>query len=105
MQIDRSHGGVICAVERPIDALKIAEAFFLGRHVTEMTDFLSRIATAERNFIADAHDVARRDLHDGVLQSLAALRMRLLLLAKSKNVVKTPVELEIRKTVDIVTRE
>ncbi len=45
-----------------------------------MTDFLSRIATAERNFIADAHDVARRDLHDGVLQSLAALRMRLLLL-------------------------
>jgi signal transduction histidine kinase len=105
MQIDRSHGGVICAVERPIDALKIAEAFFLGRHVTEMTDFLSRIATAERNFIADAHDVARRDLHDGVLQSLAALRMRLLLLAKSKNVVKTPVELEIRKTVDIVTLE
>jgi signal transduction histidine kinase len=105
MQIDRSHGGVICAVERPIDAVKIAEAFFLGRHVREMTDFLSRIATAERNFIADAHDVARRDLHDGVLQSLAALRMRLLLLAKRKDVVKTPVELEIRKTVDIVTLE
>jgi signal transduction histidine kinase len=105
MQIDRSRGGVICAVERPIDAVKIAEAFHLGRHVAEMTDFLSRIATAERNFIADAHDVARRDLHDGVLQSLAALRMRLLLLAKRKDVVKSPVELEIRKTVDIVTLE
>lgn len=105
MQIDRSRGGVICAVERPVDAVKIAETFHIGRHVAEMTDFLSRIATAERNFIADAHDVARRDLHDGVLQSLAALRMRLLLLAKRKDVLKSPVELEIRKTVDIVTLE
>jgi signal transduction histidine kinase len=105
MQIDRSRGGVICAMERPIDAVKIAEGFHIGRHITEMTDFLSRIATAERNFIADAHDVARRDLHDGVLQSLAALRMRLLLLAKRKDVANAPVELEIRKTVDIVTLE
>jgi signal transduction histidine kinase len=105
MQVDRSRGGVICAIDRPVDAVKIAEGFHIGRHVIEMTDFLSRIATAERNFIADAHDVARRDLHDGVLQSLAALRMRLLLLAKRKDVAKSPVELEIRKTVDIVTLE
>ena len=105
MSIDRSHGGLICAVNRPIDTVKIAEAFHIGRHVDEMTDFLSRIAAAERNFIADAHDVARRDLHDGVLQSLAALRMRLLLLAKRKDVKTQPIELEIRKTVDIVTLE
>lgn len=105
MQIDRSRGGVICAIDRPVDAVKIAEGFHIGRHVIEMTDFLSRIASAERNFIADAHDVARRDLHDGVLQSLAALRMRLLLLAKRKDVTKSPIELEIRKTVDIVTLE
>ncbi|HEV7233506.1 MAG TPA: hypothetical protein VGN36_04620 [Sphingorhabdus sp.] len=105
MQIDRSRGGVVCALGRPVDAVKIAEAFHIGRHVREMTDFLSRIAMAERNFIGDAHDVARRDLHDGVLQSLAALRMRLLILAKRKDVAKTPVEHEIRKTVDIVTLE
>jgi signal transduction histidine kinase len=105
MQIDRTRGGVVCAITRPVDAVKIAEAFHLGRHVTDMSDFLSRIATAERNFIADAHDVARRDLHDGVLQSLAALRMRLLLVAKRKDVVNTPVDLEIRKTVDILTLE
>ena len=105
MQIDRARGGLVCALGRPIDAAKIAELFQLGRHVSEMTDFLSRIATAERAFIADAHDVARRDLHDGVLQSLAALRMRLLLLAKRKDVAKTAVDLEIRKTVDIVTLE
>jgi signal transduction histidine kinase len=105
MHIDISRGGMVCALARPIDAVKIAEAFHIGRHVTEMSDFLSRIATAERNFIADAHDVARRDLHDGVLQSLAALRMRLLLIAKRKDVAKTPVDLEIRKTVDILTLE
>ncbi len=105
MHIDRASGGMVCAIDRPIDAAKIAEAFHIGRHINEMSDFLSRIASAERAFIADAHDVARRDLHDGVLQSLAALRMRLLLVAKRKDVAKSPVELEIRKTVDIVTLE
>jgi signal transduction histidine kinase len=105
MQIDRARGGFVCALGRPIDAAKIAELFQLGRHVSEMSDFLSRIATAERAFIADAHDVARRDLHDGVLQSLAALRMRLMLLTKRKDVAKTAVDLEIRKTVDILTLE
>lgn len=105
MQIDRARGGFVCALGRPIDAAKIAELFQLGRHISEMSDFLSRIATAERAFIADAHDVARRDLHDGVLQSLAALRMRLMLLTKRKDVAKTAVDLEIRKTVDILTLE
>ena len=105
MQIDRTRGGVVCAVGRPVDAAKIAEALYLGSHVSEMTDLLSRIGTAERAFIADAHDVARRDLHDGVLQSLAALKMRLLLVAKRKDVAKTQVDLEIRKAVDILTLE
>lgn len=105
MQIDRARGGLVCAIDRPIDAAKIAEAFHIGRHVTELSAFLSRVAAAERIFIADAHDIARRDLHDGVLQSLAALRMRLLLIAKRKDVAKSPLELEIRKTVDVVTLE
>lgn len=105
MQIDRARGGLVCDLGRPIDAATMAEVFQLGRHVTDMSDFLSRLAAAERAFIADAHDVARRDLHDGVLQSLAALRMRLMLIAKRKDVSKTAVDLEIRKTVDILTLE
>ncbi len=105
LHIDRSRGGVICAVQRPVDAALIAEAFHLGQHVSEMADFLGRIAMAERNFIADAHDVARRDLHDGVLQSLAALRMRLLTIAKRKDIAGGPAQLEIRKSVDILTLE
>jgi signal transduction histidine kinase len=105
LQIDRMRGGFICAVNSRIDAIIMAEAAFLGRHVADMAAHLSKVANAQRNFIADAHEVARRDLHDGVLQTLAALRLRLLLLTKRADVAQKPIELEIRKAVDIVTLE
>ena len=105
MMIDHARGAIICALGSPLDPMTIAEASFIDRHVTEMSAYLGKISAAQRNFIADAHDVARRDLHDGVLQTLAALRMRLLILTKRDDVAYNPVELEIRKAVDIVTLE
>lgn len=105
MQIDRARGGIICALDSPLHVISFAEAAFISRHVSEMTAYLGKVAAAQRNFIADAHDVARRDLHDGVLQTLAALRMRLLVIAKRDDVANTVVGSEIRKAVDIVTLE
>jgi signal transduction histidine kinase len=82
-----------------VDALKIE------KNIAGLMNFLSRMAEAERQFIAEAHDVARRDLHDGVLQSMAALRMRLLTISKRPDLKKHPVQLELRKSADILTLE
>jgi signal transduction histidine kinase len=98
-------GGIIFALQLPITAVLLAELSYIGVQIKSVADFVSNKASAERQFIADAHDVARRDLHDGVLQSLAALRMRLLTITKRKELIDNPVQLEIRKTVDILTLE
>lgn len=98
-------GGIIFGLQSPITAVLLAELSYIGAQIKSVAEFLSNKARAERQFIADAHDVARRDLHDGVLQSLAALRMRLLTITKRKELIDNQIHLEIRKTVDILTLE
>ncbi len=105
MHIGRASGVLVVAASKPIDACLLVDAIKVEKNVAELLQFLTRMAEAERQFIADAHDVARRDLHDGVLQSMAALRMKLLTIAKRPELEDQPARLEIRKATDILTLE
>lgn len=104
VRIGRADGIVICAVGG-LDAMVLHEARQICQALNELFPLLDTISEAERNFIADAHDVARRDLHDGVLQTLAAVRMRLLSLARREDVRDQPVHEELQKIADILTLE
>lgn len=105
LKIGKSEGLLVVAAMKPIDACLRVDAIKIEKNVTKLMEFLARIAEAETRFIADAHDVARRDLHDGVLQSMAALRMKLLTIAKRPDMKNHPALLELRKTAGILTLE
>lgn len=105
LQIGKSNGLLAVAAMKPIDACLRVDAIKIERNVNRLAEFLTRMAEAERQFIADAHDVARRDLHDGVLQSMAALRMQLMTIDKRKDLVDHPARLALRRVTDILTLE
>lgn len=105
LHIGKSSGILVIAAMKPIDAFLRVDALKIEESVARLMAFLARMAEAERQFIADAHDVARRDLHDGVLQTMAALRMKLLTIGKRADMKKHPALLELHKTADILTLE
>jgi signal transduction histidine kinase len=105
LEVGKSTGLLVVAALKPIDACLRVDAIKIEKNIGRLMQFLARMAEAERQFIADAHDVARRDLHDGVLQSMAALRMKLLTIAKREDMKTHPAHLDLRKTADILTLE
>lgn len=104
-QIGKSSGLLAVAAMKPVDASLRVDAIKIEKNVNRLAEFLTRMAEAERQFIADAHDIARRDLHDGVLQSMAALRMKLLTIDKRKDLAEHPARAELRRAADILTLE
>ena len=105
IQIGRTQGVMVVAAMKPINACLLVDAIRIEKNIAKLMQFLDRMAQAERQSIIDAHDVARRDLHDGVLQSMAALRMKLLTIAKRADLDDQPARLELRKAADILTLE
>jgi signal transduction histidine kinase len=104
LRIGRSHGLAICVLNN-VDIPSLYEAGLIDKALEELVPLLDRVAEAERHFIADAHDVARRDLHDGVMQTLAAVRMQLLSIGRRDDLKKLPAQREIEKVADILTIE
>ncbi|MBN8817472.1 MAG: hypothetical protein J0I80_01990 [Sphingomonas sp.] len=103
-RLGHRNGLLLIAHDQPNDAILTQEAIQIDQALDDVTARIDRTMEMRRAFLTEAREVARRDLHDGVLQSLAALRMRLLTIIQSENL--TPAaNAEIRTTADIIALE
>jgi signal transduction histidine kinase len=103
-RLGHRNGLLLIAHDQPNDAILAQEAIQIDQALDDVTERIDRTMEMRRAFLTEAREVARRDLHDGVLQSLAALRMRLLTIIQSEHL--TPAaNAEIRNTADIIALE
>lgn len=98
-------GLLIIAHKTGNDAILAQEMKRIDAGFDDLLDRLDRMVEMRRAFLIEAREVARRDLHDGVLQSLAALRMRLLTILQSGDIAGTDIAKDIRNIADIVALE
>ncbi|WP_417818941.1 sensor histidine kinase [Tritonibacter scottomollicae] len=100
-----TRGRLFFATGTPVEeALRndmISLAVQLDRFFGDATKWEER----RKAMMALARDLARRDLHDGILQSLAALKMRLVTIISHPDFSSNPDIEGLRKTVDFVTVE
>jgi signal transduction histidine kinase len=103
--IGSQHGLVIIALDAPIDAILLQEIALIDGALDGILERANRNVEMRRTFLADAREVARRDVHDGVLQTLAAIRMRLMLILNANKEADERYTRDIRTTVDIIALE
>ncbi len=98
-------GLAIIAHDIPVDALLQQEIDRIDDALDEVLERASQTIETRRTFLAEAREMARRDLHDGVLQSLAAIRMRLLTTLQNQEIANSSCAGDIRTTADIIALE
>lgn len=100
----RQNGMLIIAHDHPNDAVLEQEAEAIDHALDDVIERIGKTMELRRAFLTEAREVARRDLHDGVLQSLAALRMKLLTIIQTHEL-KDQISNEIRSTAEIIALE
>lgn len=105
LSIGRMRGVVIITHtmrdDRALETLCAAVDQALGVMLRKLRNTLE----TRRQFLAEAREISRRDLHDGVLQTLAALRMRLSTSARDAMQVDDALANDLRRTSEIVSLE
>ena len=104
-KIGRQHGVLIIACQQHNDALMQEDIAIIDQALDHVLGRATETMEMRRAFLVEAREVARRDLHDGVLQSLAALRMRLLTIVQDPALAGTTAGGEIRDTAEIIALE
>ena len=104
-KIGRQNGVLIIACGQVNDALLREDLAVIDQALDHVLDRVTETMDMRRAFLIEAREVARRDLHDGVLQSLAALRMRLLTIIQESDLAGTRAGNEIRDTAEIIALE
>jgi len=102
--LGRQNGVLIIAHDQPSDAILVQEAREIDQALDDVVERIANTMEMRRAFLTEAREVARRDLHDGVLQSLAALRMRLLTIIQAQEL-SPAASAEIRNTSEIIALE
>lgn len=103
--LGHQNGLLIIAHHIANDAILTREMESIDLALDDLLQRLDRVIEMRRDFLIEAREVARRDLHDGVLQSLAALRMRLMTILQAGDLAETEAAKEIRNIADIVALE
>ena len=89
----------------PIEETLRNDLITLTRQLERYFDDASKWDERRQEMMGLARDLARRDMHDGILQSLAALKMRLVTIISTPASISNPELDALRKTIDMITVE
>lgn len=99
------NGLLVIAHSGQVNAIVLREMTIIDCAFEDIVARATRMVDMRTAFLVEAREVARRDLHDGVLQSLAAIRMRLLTMLQTHSPSDSQICTDIRSTAEIVALE